>query len=110
MILNLNIIRYNIIMKFEWDKSKEEVNIQKHNVTFEQASYVFTDKFALNKFDDDHSNSEDRWVILGKSLNETLLLVIYTFRNDDGTEFVRIVSARKATKKEKTAYQKRCPK
>ncbi len=97
-------------MKFEWDKSKEEVNIQKHNVTFEQASYVFADKFALNRFDDGHSEDEDRWILLGRSLNETLLLVIHTFRNDDGIEFVRIISARKATKKEKISYQKRCPK
>jgi uncharacterized DUF497 family protein len=95
-------------MKFKWDKNKEKINIQKHGVTFEQASYVFADKFALNRFDDEHSKDEDRWVLLGKSLNETLLLVIHTFRNDDGTEFVRIISARKATKIEKLAYQKRC--
>ncbi len=76
-------------------KIKEKINIQKHGVTFEQASYVFADKFALNRFDDEHSENEDRWVLLGKSLNETLLLIIHTFRNDDGTEFVRIISARK---------------
>ena len=95
-------------MKFEWDKNKEKVNIQKHGVTFEQASYVFADKFSLNRFDDEHSVDEDRWVILGKSLSETLLLVIHTFRDDDGIEFVRIISARKATTKEKITYQKRC--
>ena len=97
-------------MKFEWDKNKEKINIQKHGVTFEQAFYVFADQFALNRFDNEHSEDEDRWALLGKSLNETLLLIIHTFRNDDGTEFVRIISARKATKKEKQAYQKRCPK
>lgn len=97
-------------MKFEWDKNKEKVNLQKHGVTFEQASYVFTDKFALNRFDDEHSENEDRWVLLGKSLNEILLLVVHTFVSNDGTEFVRIISARKATKKEKQAYQERCPK
>jgi len=97
-------------MKFEWDKSKEKTNIQKHGVTFEQASYVFSDQFALNRFDDEHSEDKDRGVMLGKSLNETLLLVVHTFRDNDGTEFVRIISARKATKKEKQAYQKRCPK
>ncbi|MBT5935507.1 BrnT family toxin [Sulfurimonas sp.] len=97
-------------MKFEWDQNKEEINIEKHGVTFEQASYVFSDQFALNKFDEEHSQDEDRWILLGKSLNETLLLVVHTFRNDDGTEFVRIISARKATKIEKQIYQKRCPK
>jgi len=97
-------------MKFEWDTNKEKINIQKHGVTFEQASYVFADKFALNMFDDEHSNDEDRWLMLGKSLNEVLLLVVHTFRNIDGIEFVRIISARKATKNEKEAYQQRCPK
>jgi len=97
-------------MKFEWDTNKEKINIQKHGVTFEQASYVFADPFALNKFDEEHSDYEDRWIILGKSLNQTLLVVIHTFRNNDGVEFVRIISARKATKKEQQAYQKRCPK
>jgi len=97
-------------MRFEWDKNKEKINIQKHGVTFEQASYVFADQYALNKFDDEHSEDEDRSALLGKSLNETLLLIIHTFRDDDGTEFVRIISARKATKKEKQVYQKRCPK
>ncbi len=96
-------------MKFEWDKNKEKINIQKHKVTFEEALYVFTDKFALNRFDDEHSEDEDRWVLLGQSFNEILLLVVHTFRNNDDVEFVRIISARKATKKEKQAYQKRCP-
>ena len=97
-------------MKFEWDRNKEKLNIKKHNVTFEQASYVFADQFALNKFDDKHSENEDRWILLGKSLNEALLTVVHTFKSNDGTEFVRIKSARKATKKEKQAYQERCPK
>jgi len=96
-------------MKFEWDKNKETINIKKHGVTFEQASYVFTDRFALNRFDDEHSDEEDRWVILGQSLNETLLLVVHAFRDNLGTEFVRIISARKATKLETKVYQQRCP-
>jgi uncharacterized DUF497 family protein len=97
-------------MKFEWDTKKEKINMLKHGITFEQASYVFADPFALNKYDDEHSENEDRWILLGRSLNETIILVVHTFRDIDGTEFVRIISARKATKKEKQAYQKRCPK
>jgi uncharacterized DUF497 family protein len=97
-------------MKFEWDTNKEKINIQKHGVTFEQASYVFADPFALNKYDNEHSEIEDRWILLGKSLNEIVLVVVHTFRDNDGIEFVRIISARRATKREKQAYQKRCPK
>ena len=95
-------------MKFEWNIEKEKINIKKHNVTFEQASFVFSDMYALNQYDEEHSEYEDRWVILGKSLNEVLLLVVHTFRNKDNVEYVRIISARKATKKEKQTYQKRC--
>jgi len=97
-------------MKFEWDTEKEKTNRQKHGVSFEQASHVFADPFALNKYDDAHSHTEDRWILLGKSLNEVILVVVHTFRDDDGIEFVRIISARKATNREKQAYQQRCPK
>jgi len=95
-------------MKFEWDTNKEKTNIRKHGVTFEQASYVFADKFSLTRFDDEHSEDEDRYVLLGKSLNQVLLVVVHTFRNKNGIEFVRIISARRATKKEIQVYQKRC--
>jgi len=94
-------------MKFEWDRKKERTNIEKHGVSFEQASYVFADPFALNRYDDEHSQEEDRWVLLGKSLNEILLLVVHTLRDDEGTKIVRIISARKATKQERQVYQKR---
>ena len=78
-------------MKFEWDTRKEKINMLKHGVTFEQASYVFADPFALNKYDDEHSENEDRWILLGRSLNETIIVVVHTFRDIDGTEFVRII-------------------
>lgn len=97
-------------MKFEWDRNKEQTNIKKHGITFEQASYVFADPFALNIYDSEHSDDEDRWVLLGKSLNRTLLIVIHTFRDDNNIELVRIISARKASKKENQTYNKRCPK
>ena len=95
-------------MNFEWDSNKEKLNIKKHGVTFEQASYVFSDQFALSIYDDKHSGVEKRWIMLGKSLNENLLLVVHTFKDEDG-ELVRIISARKATNKEKQIYYKRCP-
>ena len=97
-------------MKFEWDTKKEKTNIQKHGISFEQACYVFADPFALNKYDDEHSHEEDRWILLGKSLNEIVLVVVHTFSDDDGIELVRIISARKAKKREKQAYLKRYPK
>lgn len=83
-------------MKFEWDPDEERANINKHAITFEQASYVFSDPFALNKYDDEHSQVEERWVLLGKSLNEVILVVIHIYRDSDGIELVRIISAGKA--------------
>lgn len=77
---------------------------------YEQASYVFSDPYALNKYDEEHSNNEDRWLLLGQSLNEIILVVAHTFRDNDGIEFVRVISARKATKHEQQAYQDRHPK
>ena len=95
-------------MKFEWDKAKETLNKQKHGISFEQAAYVFADPWALNRYDDEHSVDEERWVILGKSINEVILIVVHTFKNDQGIETVRIISARKATKQEQQSYQQRC--
>lgn len=95
-------------MKFEWDPNKEKVNVEKHGVSFEQACYVFSDPFALTLFDQPHSELEDRWILLGKSFNETLLTVVHTYKDRDGVEFVRIISARKATKNEAKVYQQRC--
>ena len=97
-------------MKFEWDTEKEKINIKKRGIIFEQASYVFADPYALSRYDDEHSEDEDRWILMGKSLSESVLVVVHTFRNNDGAEIVRIISARKAIKKEKQAYHKRCPK
>lgn len=96
-------------MKFEWDPRKEEINIRKHGITFEQASYVFTDPFALNKYDAEHAEQEDRWLLLGKSMNQVLLVVVHTFKDQHGIELVRIISARKASSNESKQYQRRHP-
>ena len=93
-------------MKFEWDLRKEESNIKKHEISFKKAAYVFADPFALSTFDDSHSELEDRWVLLGKAGGEAILVVIHTFREKRGIEYIRIISARKATKAEKQIYQK----
>lgn len=96
-------------MKFDWDQNKEKINIQKHGITFEQACYVFSDPYALNKYDDEHSKDEERWILLGQGLNEVLLVVVHTFKDLDGVEMARIISARKATKTESKTYQSRLP-
>lgn len=94
-------------MKFEWDPEKDRANKSKHKVTFLEACYVFADKYMLTFFDEEHSESEDRWVTIGQILNNKVLVVIHSFRKSKGKEAVRIISARKATKHEETQYFER---
>lgn len=91
-------------MRFEWDENKNKKNIQKHKIDFSDAVFVFTDPFALSIPDNQHSESEERWVTLGKNLKENVLVVVHTFRHND---VIRIISARKATKREQKTYRER---
>ena len=90
-------------MKFIWDKSKAALNKQKHGVSFEEAQTVFEDCEALRIFDPDHSEDEDRFLPLGMSSVLRLLVVCHCYREND--ELIRIISARKATKKEALTYE-----
>ena len=87
-------------MKFEWDKAKNEANISKHGLSFEQAKSAFADINALDIFDDLHSSFEDRFITIGR-ITDGLALVVWTERAD-GT--IRIISARRATKGEARRY------
>ncbi|MEE8682890.1 MAG: BrnT family toxin [Coriobacteriaceae bacterium] len=86
---------------FEWDQTKAEINAEKHGVTFEEATTVFSDAYALVIDDPDHSEQEDRFVILGLALTAEVLVVCHCWR--DGKR-IRIISARKATKREDGQY------
>jgi uncharacterized DUF497 family protein len=89
-------------INFFWDKRKNTVNKKKHRVSFEEAQTVFFDGQAIEYYDPDHSESEDRFLMLGYSYRGRVLVVSYTLRKN-GTE-IRIISARKATKKEQKEY------
>ena len=92
-------------MEFTWDSKKAVINKNKHDVTFEEAQTVFGDYDALRIFDPDHSDDEDRFILLGMSSVCRLLVVCHCYREND--EQIRIISARKATKKEITDYERR---
>jgi Uncharacterized protein conserved in bacteria len=95
-------------MKFEWDEKKNQANYRKHGLRFEEACYIFSDVYALNKFDKDHSDYEDRWIMIGKSpLSNKILVIVHTYQKINGNEIVRIISARKSTKKEQQTYLER---
>lgn len=88
---------------FEWDDNKAKTNLKKHGVSFEEAQSVFLDENARIIPDPDHSEEEDRFIILGLSLNMKLLVVCHCYRDKD--KILRIISARRATKKETGHYQ-----
>jgi len=92
---------------FEWDPNKAKSNFAKHGVRFEQAATVFRDPSALTIFDDKHSGEETRWITMGLSTNGVLLVVIHTFEEETKkSAVIRIISSRKATKKEQRQYLK----
>lgn len=91
------------MIRFEWDASKATSNKKKHGVTFEEAKSVFYDDFAVQFFDEENSESEDRFLILGYS-NQSRILLICHCEQDSG-DLIRIISARKATSKERRLYK-----
>ncbi len=96
---------YNVFMKsisFSWDDRKNLANKRNHRVSFEEAQSFFFDEHAIEYYDPGHSESEDRFLMLGLSYQVQVLVVSYTLRKDE-TE-IRVISARKATKKEQKAY------
>ena len=92
--------------KFVWDPAKERKNVQKHGVTFYQAATVFRDPNQISIYDEKHSEHEDRWITLGLDKGGVLRVVVHTFRKV-GEDFyeIRIISARKATKREAEQYR-----
>ena len=89
-------------MRIIWEDAKNQENIKKHNVSFEEAQTVFYDPNGKLISDPDHSIEEDRFIILGLSKKLRLLVVCHCYREND--EIVRIISARKATKTETKYY------
>jgi uncharacterized protein len=88
-------------LRFEWDPTKAETNLAKHDVSFEEAVTVFTDPLARIFPDEEHSGDELREIIIGRSARQQLILVNFTGIDDQ----VRILSARKATRRERKDYE-----
>jgi uncharacterized DUF497 family protein len=82
-------------LRFEWDSAKARENRRKHGVSFEEARTVFLDEDALLKPDEDHSDDEDRFILLGLNSTLRVILVCRCYRQED--EVIRIISARKAS-------------
>ena len=89
-------------LEFEWDKNKEKTNAKKHGVSFDEARTVFYDEQAIQFFDPEHSDEEDRFILLGTSFKLKTLVVCHCFREDETK--IRIISARKADSEEEQVY------
>ncbi|MBM3699647.1 MAG: BrnT family toxin [Actinobacteria bacterium] len=89
------------MLSFEWDPGKAKKNIKIHAVSFDEASTSFKDTLSLTIFDPLHSDEEDRFILIGNSCKNQLLVVVHTEKDDK----IRIISARKATKNEKKQYE-----
>ena len=89
-------------MHFEWDDAKARENTRKHRLSFEEAQSIFLDEHAMRFFDLDHSSSGERFLMLGLSHRLRVLVVCHCFRASDTV--IRLISARKANKKEQAAY------
>lgn len=88
-------------MEFEWNESKAASNLSKHGVSFEEAKTVFDDLLYVDFFDPDHSEEEERYLIIGQSNREHLLIVSYTERGNS----IRLISARVVTRAERETYE-----
>ncbi|MBA4142856.1 MAG: BrnT family toxin [Nitrosospira sp.] len=94
-------MRYN----FEWDFNKATTNINKHGVSFEQATRIFLDPLQMVILDSEHSEAEEHGVTLGKTNDGTMLVVIHPFKEHEDSATIRVISARKATMREQRQYE-----
>jgi len=88
-------------LRFEWDSKKALSNRRRHGITFEEASTIFGDPLSITVHDPAHSIGEDRFITIGTSVNNKLIVVVHTDRND----IIRIIGARKATRNERRQYE-----
>ncbi|HXT21146.1 MAG TPA: BrnT family toxin [Thermoanaerobaculia bacterium] len=92
-------------LAFSWDSAKAESNAREHGITFEEAATTWLDPLAIERFDEEHSALEDRWLRIGTSLRAALLVVWSRDREAEGLTLIRIIGARRATRKERELYE-----
>ena len=91
---------------FEWDASKARINLEKHKISFDEASTIFLDPFMITFVDDFHSDKEERFISIGLSERNRVLLAVHTEREEKSeTLVIRIISCRKATQTERKRYE-----
>ena len=92
-------------LDFTWDSNKGVANLTKHGIAFEEAVTTWLDPFAIERFDEDHSSDQDRWLRIGTSMRGALLVIWSTERPARGRTVIRIIGARRANRKERKVYE-----
>ena len=92
-------------MRFEWENKKNRENIYKHGVYFEEAQRVFNDPLHLSKLDKRFDYLEERWITVGSTSKGEIVVGANLFFNSEGEEVIRIISARRATSREREQYE-----
>ena len=91
---------------FEWDENKAESNLRKHKIEFDEAKTIFNDPLLVTFADDFHSDDEERFISIGNSTSNRILLVVHTeFSETESETIIRIISCRKATASERKIYE-----
>jgi len=92
-------------LKFEWSNEKSNLNVEKHQISFDEAKEVFLDPMHISKLDHRFDYFEERWITLGMAAKDKILVVANMFFDENGEEIIRIVSARKANLNERVFYE-----
>jgi len=92
-------------MLFEWSEEKNRINRQKHGISFEEAKEVFDDPLHIAKLDERFDYFEERWITIGSTKKSKVVVVAHLYFTDEGEEVIRIISARKATERERSFYE-----
>lgn len=94
-------------MRFEWDSKKNEINKKKYGISFEEAKQIFNDPLHIAILDKRFNYFEERWITIGRTLKNRLVVAANLYFDDDGEEVIRIISARPATSHERRQYEKK---
>jgi uncharacterized DUF497 family protein len=92
-------------MLFEWSEEKNRINRRKHGISFEEAKEVFDDPFHIAKLDERFDYFEERWITIGSTKKSKVVVVAHLYFTEEGKEVIRIISARKATERERSFYE-----
>lgn len=97
---------YTVIVIFDWDSNKNFKNIEKHGISFEQAQEIFLDPLHLSILDERFSDFEERWITMGATERGDVIVVAHQYFVEEPGERIRIISARRATPRERRQYEK----